>query len=177
MVKKLFKFFGYSLFFIVALMYFTPKVSVYYFLETKLTQFAVVVSSEEAIDKGFTLELNHADVYYKSIQSANIETTDIKLFVLYNALSFQNITISSAAKSFVPLHVQNANIKYTIFDPLHIKADIVGEFGNANVSFDIREKTLHLKLFPSPLMLKSYGNTLKNMRKNEKGEFTYDKTI
>lgn len=177
MVKKLFKFFGYSAFFIVALMYFTPKVSLYYFLETKLNQFAVVISSEEAVDKGFTLELDHADVYYKSIQSANIEKVDIKLLVLYNALSFQNIKISSAAKSFIPLHVQNANIKYTIFDPLHIKADIVGEFGNANVSFDILKRTLHLKLIPSALMLKSYGNTLKNMSKNENGGYTYDKTI
>ncbi|WP_415396554.1 hypothetical protein [Sulfurimonas sp. CS5] len=177
MVKKLYKFFGYSLVFILALMYFVPKVSLYYFLETKLDQFAVVISSEEVLDKGFTLKIKHADLYYKSIQSANIQESNIKLFVLYNAVDFQNITLSSAAKFFVPLHVKNINIKYTMFDPLYIKADVEGEFGKANVRFSIFDKTLHLKLLPSELMLKSYVNTLKNMSKNEKGEYIYDKTI
>lgn len=177
MVKKLCKFFGYSVFFIVALIYFTPKASLYYFVETKLNQFDVVISNEEAVDKGFALEIDHQIIYYKSIQSANIQKTNLKLSMLYNALTLKDITLSSVAKSFIPLHIEKATIKYTIFDPLDIKAVIDGEFGRANIRFSILKRTLHLELFPSELMLKSYVNTLKNMRKQKEGEYTYDKTI
>ncbi len=177
MVKKLYKFFGYSVFFIVTLMYFTPKISLYYFLETKLNHFAVVIDSEEAIDNGFTLKINHQTVYYESIQSATIKESTLKLLILYNALNLQDITLSSAAKSFVPLHIDTATITYTLFDPLYIKAAMDGEFGKAHVRYNLLERTLHLELFPSELMLKSYVNTLKNMRKSKEGEFTYDKTI
>lgn len=177
MVKKFCKFFGYSVFFIVALIYFMPKVNLYYFLETKLNLLDVVISSEDAIDKGFTLELNHQDVYYKSIQSMNIQKTHIKIFILHNTLNFEDVMLSNIAKSFLPLHIHHAMITYTLFDPLHIKADVDGEFGKANVRFNILKNTFHMKLFPSELMLESYENTLKNMRKHKEGEFIYDKTI
>lgn len=177
MVNKFYKFFGYSAFFILALMYFIPKVSLYYFLETKLNQFNIVISSEETIDKGFTLQINNPNIYYTSIQSANIKEINIQLFMLYNVVNLQDMTLSSTAKSFIPLHIENVTIKYTIFDPLYIKANIDGEFGKANVSFGILKKILHLELFPSELMSKSYMNTLKDMNKNKEGEFAYDKTI
>jgi hypothetical protein len=177
MVKKVTKFFGYSLFFLLALFYFTPKVSVYYFLETLLAPHAVVISSEEAVDRGFTLQINHANISVKGIESANIGVIDVKIFALYNAIDFKDITLSSAAQSFIPLHVETATLKYTILDPLNVVAKIKGEFGEANVTFNILEKALHLELIPSDLMLKEYKNSLQNMSKNENGEYVYDKTI
>lgn len=177
MVKKLCKFFGYSVFFIVALIYFTPKVSLYYFLETKLNQLEIVIGLEEALDNGFTLGVKHQSVYYKSIQSATIKEAHLKIFMLYNALNFKDITLSSVAKSFFPLHIENATIQYTLFNPLYIQAVIDGEFGKANARYSILKKTLHIELLPSDLMLKSYMNTLKNMQKNKEGEYSYDTAI
>lgn len=177
MVKKLTKFFGYSLFFLLALMYFTPKVSIYYFLETLLAPHAVVISSEEAVDRGFTLQINHANISFKAIESANIAEIDIKIFALYNVIHCKDITLSGAAQSFIPLHVEAATLKYSVFNPLNVVAKINGEFGEANVTFNILERALHLKVVPSDLMLKDYKNTLQNMSKNENGEYIYDKTI
>lgn len=177
MVKKLCKFFGYSVFFIVALLYFTPKVSLYYFLETKLNQLNIVIGLEEAVDNGFTLDLKHQTVYYKSIQSATIKEANLHFFILYNALNFKDITLSSIAKSFFPLYIENATIQYTLFNPLYLQVAIDGEFGKSNVRYSILKRTLHIELLPSDLMLNSYMNTLKNMHKNKEGEYSYDTAI
>ena len=177
MVKKVTKFLGYSLFFILAIMYFTPKVSIYYFLETKLVPHAVTINSEAVIDNAFTLTVNHADISVQSVESANIAETNVKIFAFYNRIEFKDITLSSAVQAFIPRHVESADIRYTLLNPLNVVAKINGAFGEADVKFNLLERVLHLKIKPSDLMLKEYKSTLQNMSKNENGEFVYDKNI
>ena len=177
MVKKMTKFLGYSLFFILALICFTPKVSVYYFLETMLVPHAIAINSETAVDNAFTLSVNNANISVQSIESANIAETNVKIFALYNRIEFKDITLSATSQVFVPRHVESANISYTLLNPLNVVAKINGAFGEADVKFNLIERALHLKVIPSELMLKEYKNTLQNMSKNENGEYVYDKNI
>ncbi|MFA6192124.1 MAG: hypothetical protein WC665_07200 [Sulfurimonas sp.] len=177
MVKRVTKFFSYFVFLILALMYFAPKVSLYYFLESQLAPKGIIISAEDAADRGFTLDINHANISFKSIESANIEEINVKIFALYNSVDFKNITLSSVVKSFIPQHVETANMRYTILDPLNLKADLKGEFGEAVAEFNIMKRALHLELTPSPLMLKEYKTTLQNMKKNESGRYLYDQNI
>lgn len=165
------------MFFILALMYFTPKQSLYYFFESLLVPHAVIISSEVVHDRGFTLDIENANLSFKSIESATIAEINLKLFALYNAVDLKNITLSSAVKSFFPQHVEVAKVRYTILNPLHVKANIIGEFGEADVKFHLFERSLHIELLPSPKMLKEYQNTLQNMSKNESGRYVYDKNI
>ncbi|MBU1659432.1 hypothetical protein KKG72_10350 [bacterium] len=174
---KLSRFLGYFVFFILALMYFTPKVSVYYFLEQQLKPYAVIISSEEVKDDGFTLGIEHASISVKSIESANIGEIGVKIFVLYNSLNLKNITLSSAAGSFIPLQADAAEIRYTVLNPLHVVAHAKGDFGEVQAQFNLLQNTLHLKLIPSDVMLKDYTHTLKTLVKNESGEYLYDKTF
>lgn len=177
MVKKMTKFLGYSLFFILALICFTPKVSVYYFLETMLVPHAVTINSEAVIDNAFTLSINHANISVQSIESATIAETNVKIFAFYNRIEFKDITLSSAVQAFIPRHVESADIRYTLLNPLNVVAKINGTFGEADVKFNLLERALHLKVKPSDLMLKEYKSTLQNMSKNENGEYVYDKNI
>lgn len=177
MVKKITKFLAYSLFFILAFIYFAPKVSIYYFLETMLLPYAITISSEAVVDNALSLSINHANISIQSIESANIEETNVKIFALYNVIEFKNITLSKALQPFVPRHVQSANIKYTLLNPLNVLAKINGDFGEADVKFNLIERTLHLRVKPSELMLKEYKSTLQNINKNENGEGVYDKNI
>ncbi len=177
MVKRILSFFSYVLFFTVAVMYFTPKVSIYYLLEEQIKPYNIIVSSEDHVDSGFTLNLKNANISVKSIESATIDEIDMKLFVLYNVVNLKGITLSSTAKYFAPLNIENANIVYSIFNPLNVKAHSVGEFGELDATFNIAERTLHIDLLPSKEMLKDYKSTLKNLTKDENGEFTYDKTF
>lgn len=177
MVKKLAVFFAYVLFFILALMYFTPKISAYYFLEQQAKPFGLLISKEKLSDTGFSLNIEDASVSFKSIESANIKNTNIKVFGIYNSVSLENIALSSAAASFVPLNVDVANISYTVFSPLSVNAYINGEFGEAQAIYDIVQNAIHIELIPSKKMLKKYRSTLTNLKKQKSGEYIYDQAF
>ena len=177
MVKKIVIFFAYTLFFLSALMYFTPKSSIYFFLEKKLEQVDVVVSSEDIQDSGFTLHIKNADISFKSISSVDIKETNINIFAIYNSINFKDITLSSTARSFAPLKIENIKIVHSIFNPLNVKIHSVGEFGELDAEFNIVDNSIHLELKPSKVMSKNYKNTLKKLSKTENGEFVYDKTF
>ncbi|WP_297442925.1 hypothetical protein [Sulfurimonas sp.] len=170
---KIVKFFGYVTFFLLALMYFTPKESVYYFAENELKNFKVIVSNEVVMDKGFTLELKNMDVYVASIESAKINEMQVALFGLYNKVEAKDIELSSVAASFVPLKISDVTLVYTVINPLHIELNAVGEFGEAHGVVNVLDKNLSLILKPSKLMRTSYRKTLRNLRKKADGEYEY----
>jgi len=174
---KLGRIFACFLLFTIALIYFIPKVSVYYFLEQKLKSHSVIISNEDVIDSGFSLNISDAIISLKSVDSAKISNVDIKIFALYNTIDVKDITLSSVAESFVPIYVKNVNIQYSIFDPLNIIAVSSGDFGEAYANINIIDRVLHLNLKPSKSMLKDYKNTLKILKKSENGEYIYEKNI
>ncbi len=177
MVKKIMKFFAYMVFFVVALLYFFPKVSLFYFLEQQLQPLDLIVSSEKLKDTGFILKVQDGVVSFKSIESAKIKEIEIGLFVLYNTIKIQDITLSSTASSFVPLKIEEGEIIYSVIDPLHVNARLQGEFGKLRASYNIVERSVELVLEPSKLMLNDYRATLRSFKKDEKGEYIYEKTF
>ncbi|WP_373003698.1 hypothetical protein [Sulfurimonas sp.] len=177
MVKKISIFFAYTLFFMLALMYFTPKDSIYFSFEEKIKQVDVVISNEQVKDSGFTLNITDADISFKSISSAKVSKTSVTIFALYNSVNLKGITLSSTAKSFAPLNIESVNVVYSIFNPLYATIEAVGEFGELEGEFNIADNSLHLKLKPSQEMLKSYQNSLKQLSKTKNGDFVYDKTF
>lgn len=177
MVKKIAKFFAYFLFFIVLLMYFTPKESLYYLAEKELKSYGVIISSEDVKDRGLWLTIEHANVSLKAIPSALIKETSIKLFGVYNSVNIDNIALSSAASSFIPLNIAHLQIKYHILNPFHITFSTHGEFGKLQGTLNVLKHTLHIDLIASRVMKRKYRNTLRNLKKNSKGEYYYDKAL
>lgn len=174
---RILKLVAYILFFILALIYFISKVSVYYYVEKKLEENKIVLSHETAIDSGLSLKLNKASISYKAIESATVKNIDIKMLLLYNSISAQDIELSSMASSFVPLHIKTLDVRYAFFNPLNIVAQASGEFGEASGRLNILDKNITILLKPSKLMLNQYRNTLNNFRKNKSGEYEYVKTF
>ncbi len=177
MVRKIFNFFIYLILFIVALIYFTPKISTYYFLEHTIKPFGVIISQERVSDNGLELKIENASISVKGVDSAVIENIDIQIFGLYNSFDIQNIELSSVASSFVPLKIEDLNIKYSVINPLFITGASHGEFGEASLNINILERTLQLKLIPSKIMKQKYRSTLRNLKKNAEGEYIYEKNI
>jgi len=177
MVKKIVKFFIYLSFFILALIYFTPKVNLYYFGESKLKSYDVVVTDERLKDNGFSLNIKDGTVVVKSIDSARFENIDVRLLGLYNFISVDNITLASTAKAFIPVVINKINIQYHILNPLNIDIFAIGEFGKVRAVFNLLKMELDLHLTPSKLMKTKYQNGLKYLKKSENGEFTYVKAF
>jgi hypothetical protein len=177
MVKRFLKFFAMLAFFVLALIFFAPKIGMYYFLEHELKVYDVVISGETLQDKGLRLEIKDAQIFVKSIESATVKTCDVTLLLFYNAINASEITLSQSAKSFVPLKIESLQISYTLLNPLRVNVHVVGEFGVAEAYMHILQKSLHVELEPSPIMSQEYKNALKEFAKSEDGGFTYDKTF
>ncbi len=177
MVRKIATFFAYVLFFVLALMYFTPKTSLYHMMEKELKKYDVVISDEIVEDRGFSLDVNAPNIYVKNINSASIENINVKLFALYNSINVSNITLSSVAATFIPVNIDEVSITYSIFNPLNVTAEGSGGFGEASGTFNILERTLNLNVVPSPKMIKQYKNSMRKMKKNEDGSYSYDKSF
>lgn len=171
------KFFTYSLFFILVLMYFMPKVNTYYLLEQELKKYDVVVNSEQAKDTGFALNIKDSSIFVKSTQSANVEDIKIRVFVLYNKIKIKNIKFSKTMKSFIPLHVDRISIKHSILNPLIVNIDGVGKLGEFEGKFHLLDRNLYISLKPSKIMLQKYKSTLKKFKKSENGSYIYEKNI
>lgn len=177
MVKSILKFFAYLAFFIGALIFFAPKLGMYYFLENELKSYDVIISGETLEDTGMSLSIKDGQIFVKSIESATIKECELTFLLFYNSINAKEITLSQSAKSFLPLKIEELSIHYTLFNPLHVNAYAIGEFGTAEVHVDILQRTAHVDLVPSEIMSKEYKNSLREFKKSEDGGFTYDKTF
>ena len=174
---RLAKILGYGLFFIVALIYFTPKASLYYKAEQELQKHKVILADEEVKEKLFYLELQNTTLYFQTIPSAKVEWMEFKFLVIYNTVHIKNIELSSVVASFIPVHIDDVAIKYTLLNPLNVLATASGEFGTLNASVNLKRRTLLVNLKPSKIMIRNHRNTLREFHKNEVGEYTYEKTF
>ncbi len=173
-MKKIALFLFYSILFFAALLFFTPKESLYYFAEEQLKPLDVVVGYEEAVDHGFTLEVLHAKLYIKKIKSANIASANITLFGLYNQISVENIILDKTFEQFFPPLIENIELKQSIFAPLQLNAQAAGDFGEAAATVDLLERSAKVILKPSKMMLARYKNTLRQLKKSKEGDYSYE---
>jgi hypothetical protein len=171
------RFLAYSLFFVLALMYLMPKASIYYFFEGQIKPYSIVINNESVKDSGLGLKITDATVFIKSIDSAQIGSIGVDLFALFNAIDIKNVTLSSVAAAVMPLHIQEVHVRHSILNPLVIKVDGQGDAGVFHATFHLLDRVLNLSLKPSEIMLKNYKSTLTNLKRSEKGEYVYEKTI
>lgn len=177
MVKKLFLLLFYALFFIMAVLYFAPKANIYYFAEEQLQKQGIAFSDEALDDKGFTFEINHTTLYVKKIESAKIKKITMHFFLLYNDIQVEDVFLSDMASMFMPLHVKDLSLTYSVLNPLHVKGKGSGTFGKANIDINLAKRVLQIVLKPSKEMLLHYRNTLRNMKKDKNGGFVYEQSF
>jgi len=177
MVKKMAKFFVYMSFFLFVLVAFSPKSSVYYFAEQELKKFGVVISDEKLDERLSSLNIQNLDISAKEIETALIQEADITLLLVYNSVNLTNIKLSSLVESYLPSKIDSLNITYTLFNPLYITADGVGEFGEVSAEVSIVDRNASVVLKPSKKMFTEYQKSLRMFKKSEDGEYVYAKTF
>jgi hypothetical protein len=177
MVKKIALFFLYTFVFLVALVAFFPKESVYYKLEKELKPYGIVISHEQLIPHFLSLELKDLEVSVQGVQGGEVEDVTITLLGLYNTLEVRNIQLSSMAKSFLPLRVEKLALKHSCLDLFNLKIEGNGEFGVVEATLNIQTRKLHLVLQPSKEMKNHYRSTLRMLKKEKNGEYVYDQVL
>lgn len=177
MVKKLLKFFAFSLFFVLALVAFTPKESFYFLLEQELQKFDVIISNENLQDSFFSLNIQNLEITTKGIDSVVVEDADVMLLLFYNSVSLENVKISSLIDAYAPSKVDTLHVRYTILNPFLVTAKGEGDFGQARAEFDILDREIKLFVTPSKLMLEKYKKSMRMLKIDENGEYVYAKTF
>jgi hypothetical protein len=177
MVKKILIPLALIILFILSIMYFSPKENIYFLLEHELKKYDVIISNEEFKDAGLKVELNDAELYYKSINTANVKEIHMKIFVFYNSIILSNITLSQMTNSFLPAKIEKLILTYSIFNHLNINIYENGDNGEVSGSLSLMDMALHISFKPSELMLKKYKNSLREFKKLEDGEYSYDRSF
>ena len=177
MVKKILKFFSYLLFFVFVMMVFIPKSSFYFSLEENLKTFNIVISKETLDESVLSLNIHNLEISAKNIQSAIVEDVDVTLLFLYNSVTLTNIKLSSLVEGYLPSKVDKLQLTYTIFDPLLIKVQAQGEFGEMQADINILDKNISVELTPTNIMLKRYKKSIKMFKKSKDGVYVYAKSF
>ncbi|MEA2073469.1 MAG: hypothetical protein U9O86_07780 [Campylobacterota bacterium] len=177
MVKKLLIFFAFSLFFVLALVAFTPKKSFYFLVEKNLKKFDVVISNETLGDRFLTLNIENLELSTKGVESAIVAEADVTLLLFYNSLTLNDLSLSSLVETYVPSKIDRVELTYSILNPLVVSASAEGDFGDAEVAFNILDRELSAVVKPSKVMLSKYKKTIRMMKKDEDGEYVYAKTF
>jgi hypothetical protein len=177
MVKKAFLFMAYTLFFLLAVVYFAPKENLYYLLEQKLATHGFIIADEKIKEGSFSLEIDEAQLYFESIKSADISHAKFLTLLVYNSLEIQNIELDEISAPFLPSKIDNISIKQSILNPfaLHVKAQ--GEFGKIDMQYNILRGHLKGVMIPSYIMLQKYPSTVHMFTANQNGEYIYEKDI
>ena len=177
MVKKLSIIFAYSVFFLLSLALFVPKSSVYFSLEQELQKNKIVLSNEVLEENFLSLSIKDVQINFDEVETARVEKIDVLLLGLYNSVSFSKIELSSLVSSFVPSKIQNLALHYTFLNPLEIRGEAQGDFGEASVKVSLADLKVSVVLRASKLMLQEYKQSLKMLKKEENGEYSYAETF
>jgi hypothetical protein len=161
----------------LALIIFLPKNNFYYFMEKKLYKKQIIISKEKISENFFSLKVEDANIYYSDLEMLNVAKMDIKLFLLYNSLNIRDTKVNELFLSYMPQKIDNINFRYTIFNPLYIDIKASGKFGDLNGAINILDRDLNITISPSKIMLQKYKKSLKLLKKNELGEYKYDKSF
>lgn len=174
---KIFKTLGYLTFFLLALVFFVPKSSLYHYGEKYLETQKVIISDEIIIDKALSLRLEDATLYYDAIETAKVSEVDVNMFVFYNSIEIKDVLLAEISSSFLPLKIQEIRFTHTVFNPTNVKGIARGEFGVVKLTVDLLQRAVTLFLTPSKLMEQKYKRTLKMLKKNEEGIYEYAKNF
>ena len=173
-MKKLRNFMLYAAVFLVALMFFTPKVQLYYALEKALKPYGVIVANEVVDDKGMTLHVSEIDLYIQGIESAHIDSIDVALFGFYNVVNAHGITLAETFIKMVPIEIGDVELSYSVSNPLYITLYAEGDFGVMKGEVALIDRLVQIHLEPSKLLKTRYQRSLREFKKSEAGGLVYE---
>lgn len=159
---------------IVIIALFVPKYNLYYQAEHFIRPHGIILSGEELKDNRLWLTVNDATLYYEQIDSANIKTMDIMLFVLYNRITATDIRLSSTLQAFVPLDISRVVLYHSVLNPLKVFLEGSGDFGELKGEFLLTDRTFKVTLSPSSLMTRRFQSTLNTLKKESTGGYYYE---
>jgi hypothetical protein len=168
-MKRLLSFFIYLVLFINVSFFFFPKVNLYYLAEQYMKEQNLFISNEKATDTGFSLVLEHADLFFDKLALAKVENITLSPWVFYNTLEFRDIELDDGFSDFLPPFIQRVQVSHLLFNPMKVKLSGDADAGFFNGEVDILNRHLKVILQVNAKAEKRYKNMLRRLQKTEEG--------
>jgi hypothetical protein len=163
------------LLFIFSIIVFLPKEKMFDFAVQELKQFDIEIKNYDFQDKYFTFDIDNLNIYYKDIQTIQIEKIQINPFVLKNDVNLQAIKADKSLQQFVPSNIQKVAISYNILKPILIKIKAHSKQFKINGYFDMVESKVVLKITLSKVFKREYSKIVKFLKYNtQTKDYTYE---
>jgi len=174
MVKNSVRFFLLGIVFLMIFMFFLPKANLFYFVQRELKESNLLIDFDTINENGYTLSMTNTTVYLKDIDVLKADIASLDTYLFYNTVVLEEVKLSSLAKEFLPLKINEIKVVYTLSNPTKLFFNGDGEIGKVQGNVDLLDKKVFLILFPSSLMKKRYLKTLRYFHKNKNGELYYE---
>jgi len=174
---KVFKFFAYCAFFIVALYLFFPKENLYYKMQETAVQYKVKVFENQIKENLFSLELLDGKLSYEGVEAATFQKAEIRLLGFYNSVHVYSVTLSGVVKNFLPQKIEWIDVSYSFLHPLEVRLLAKGDFGRVEASYAIKDNKIIVNLHPSKMMQMHFRSSLREFKKLKNGVYYYEKSL
>ena len=154
-----------GLLFVVA---FAPMQNLYFLAERTLQKTNLFVN-EKHIDQTFVFTtVSGGEVYFEDIQALKFHSLGLSLWLLYNSLHIENITIGEALRDFIPLNIEFISVSYSVLNPLNVKIEGQGDFGVLSGNVNLLDQKARVNIQASIQMKDSFQKTLSFMKRSKK---------
>jgi len=174
MIKKVFL--NISLFlliFLVALILTLPKKAVWFKFEELAYQKEVVIDGETLNENPLFLTVENGEIIFSGMSIATFEIAKILPLLIYDSITIENIRVGKDMTQFKELSMDSLGIEYSIFLPLKLMLNGVGDFGELKGRVNLKEKTIDILIFPTE-KFKKVRVIMKHFKKHENGGYIYN---
>lgn len=168
-MKALLKFFAYLIMMLALIIFFLPKVNLYYEAEKFLKAQKVTISEEKVLDRGISLQLEDGSIYYDKLNLASIGLIHFSPWMVYNSLEFNEIRVNEGLADFLPETIDHITIRHVVYNPtkVSLRGESAEDYFYGEVDLLKRVLQLHLRLDSGSE--RKYQNILKKLSKEEGG--------
>ncbi len=168
-MRFLLKLLLYPIVFFELLVFFAPKVNLYYWGETFLQTRNVFISDEVIEDSGWQLNLSSAELFFDKLSLARLDVVTLSPWLLYNTLKVEGIHIDEGFTDFMPLEVKTLEVTYAVYNPMKITMNGESDSGYFNGEVNLLERQVSIRLFATDKAQKRYANALARLKKSGEG--------
>lgn len=173
MIKLIFKYLFYLVFFCYMLIVFTPKTNLYYLGLEKLQSFKVALISNKIEDNYFSFNIEDLSVNYDNIKVAEVDSVALSTYLYKSKIKVNNIKANDVLKYFIPKFVKEILITHSILNPLKIEINALFQKGRAFGYVDLIQNKIIINLDVPKSFIVQYKDLTNKFKKKGK-YYTYE---
>ncbi|MEF3192523.1 MAG: hypothetical protein K6347_08295 [Campylobacterales bacterium] len=158
-----------ALFFYVAALFFLPKEGLYYTLEEEMNRSRIVLSQERLSHSWGILRVHDALLYIEDLAVGKIGQINVYLFGPVNRVVVTDMEVLGDLLTLVPGEIDSIELSHTLWSPLTLNIQGIGDFGTIHGTIDLMEKKIVLLLEPSALAMTRYRPLLMKFKRTKEG--------